>query len=307
MKVFITGASGYIGGAVAHRLQRAGYHVSGLARTEESGELLRAKGVEPVIGKLSDLPVLAQAAKHADAVINTADADDRVSAQVLSEALHGSGKPFIHTSGSGIVGDLAQGEPSDKVFDETTPLSPLPQMQNRHTIDNLVLAAADRSVRSVVLRPGLIYGRSSGLRPHSFQVPTLIDQARRSGVPRYIGRGLNTWSHLHIDDLAELYLLVLEHASPGSLYYAENGEADMATAVGSITRMLKLTAQPEGWPIERAVQEWGPRAHVALGSNSRVRADKARRELHWQPASKPLIDEIESGSYAEDFPLQPAS
>lgn len=303
MKVFVTGATGYIGGSIAKRLTASGHEVVGLARDESSAERLSDRNIEPVVGTLANAEVLRRAARRADAVINAAEANDRAAAENLVGALEGTEKVFIHTSGSGIVADLAMGEPSETVFDETSPFSPGPLMQSRTEIDAMVLNAAHRGVRSTVLRPSLIYGRGTGLKRDSFQIPVLIAQARRTQIPRCVGRGLNVWSHVHVDDLVDLYLLALERASGGSLYYVEHGEASMASAVASISRMLGLSASVEGWPIDRAIQEWGPRTPVALGTNSRVRADKARRDLRWQPRGPSLFKEIEAGSYADDFGL----
>jgi len=299
MKVFVIGATGYIGGSVAARLREAGHRVIGLVRTEESAAQLREGGIEPLLGSLSQIERLEQAAHRADAVINAAEAIDRGAVEALLKALAGSGKVFIHTSGSGVVGDLAAGEPGEHVFDEATPFTPIPLMQGRFDIDRMVVEASARKVRSVVLRPSMIYGQGLGLRRDSFQVPVLIAQAKASGVPRHVGRGLNIWSHVHIDDLADLYLLALERAPGGSLYYVEHGEDPMQDVVHAIRRMLGLAPDPQSWPLDEAVKYWGPRTHVALGSNSRVRADKARKDLGWTPKGAPLLQDIEYGSYRE--------
>lgn len=307
MRVFVTGATGYIGGSVAARLLEAGHRVSGLVRSAEAAAEARRLGIAPVLGTLEDSDVLTGAASAADAVINTAEANHRGAVNTLLEALRGTDKTFIHTSGSGIVGDLAAGEPSNRVFDEDTRFEPSPIMAGRAVIDQTILDAAAERVRTVVLRPSLIYGASLGVRRESFQVPVLIEQARKSGIPRHVGRGFNIWSHVHLRDLVELYRLALDGAPAGSLYYVENGEASMLALTTAIGRMLGLSAEPEGWPLERAVQEWGPRTHVALGSNSRVRADKARRELGWRPGAATLFDEIRNGHYRTGYSAGSAS
>jgi nucleoside-diphosphate-sugar epimerase len=298
LNIFVTGASGYIGGSVAQRLVERKHKVFGLARNDASAKQLQGRGIEPVIGTLADAALLSDAARMSDAVINAAEANDRDPVDTFLRALEGTGKTLIHTSGSGIVGDLANGEPSDRVFDESTPFVPVSLMQGRDSIDRMIVDAARRGVRSVVIRPSLIYGRGRGIRTDSFQIPALISQARRTKVPRYVGRGLNIWSHVHIDDLVDFYSLALERANAGSLYYAEHGEASMSATVASIARMLGLSQPAEGFTIDEAVAEWGPRAHISFASNSRVRANKARRELGWQPHARALFDEIENGGYA---------
>ena len=131
MNVFLTGASGYIGGTVAVKLLEAGHLVTGLARDEERAEKLRARDITPVIGTLDDFDVLDGSARAADAVINAADADNPFAARVLVDALRGSGKRYVQTSGTSIVSDNAGGEGGGVVFSEDTPLEPLPEKAGR--------------------------------------------------------------------------------------------------------------------------------------------------------------------------------
>ena len=189
MKVFVTGASGYIGGSVAVRLTQAGHEIRGLARNRSKADLLKQLGVEPVLGELQDAELLKMEARRADAVINAADSDHRGAVEVLIEALAGTGKALLHTSGSSIVGDDARGEPSDAVFDDNSPIEPTPDKEARVAIDRLVIGAAGRGVRSAVLCNSLIYGWGLGPHKESIQVPDLVRQARKSGVPRHVGRG----------------------------------------------------------------------------------------------------------------------
>lgn len=292
MRVFVTGASGYIGGTIAARLLARGHRVSGLTRSEPAAARLRELGIEPVIGVLDDAGVLADAARRADAVINAADSDHRPAAETLIAALAGSGKPLLHTSGISILGDKAAGEPGDRVYTEDTLVVPAPEKAARVAIDRLITDAARREIRAVVLCNPLIYGRGLGLHPDSVQIPALIEQARRSGVARYIGRGLNVWSHAHIEDVADLYLLALERAPAGSFYYVENGEASFRDIAGAIASALGL-APAQSWTIDEAIAAWGSqRAVFSLGSNCRVRADRARRALGWQPKHSSVIDWI---------------
>jgi nucleoside-diphosphate-sugar epimerase len=299
MKVFVTGASGYIGGSVAAALLEAGHSVRGLVRSAERAAQARALGVEPVLGSLGDAAVLAQAAREADAVINAASSDDRGAVEAMLPALSGSGKCFIHTSGSSIVGDMSAGKRGDKVYEDDTPLQPLPGKAARVAIDRLVLAAANDGVRAVVICPTMIYGRGRGVHADSVQVPRLIALARKHGVPRHVGPGENIWSNVHIDDVVSLYLLALEKAPPGAFYYAENGENAYRQIAEAIGRMLGLGSRTAPMPIDEAVAELGESgAQFSFGSNSRVRAVRARRELGWSPRGRGLIEEIERGRYA---------
>jgi nucleoside-diphosphate-sugar epimerase len=132
------------------------------------------------------------------------------------------------------------------------------------------------------------------------QLPKLIDVARKHGVPRHVGRGANIWSHVHIADVVDLYLLALDKAAAGSLFYADSGEANFKSVAQSIGRMLGLGEQTQDWPIGEAVEGLGPGAYLSFGSNSRVRG-KRSRELGWTPKQGALFDEIEKGVYREVY------
>lgn len=289
MKIFVTGASGYIGGSVAALLATRGHAVRGLVRDPAKAGGVRAKGIEPVIGTLEDAALLTAEARAADAVVNAANSDHQGAAEALLAGLAGSGKRFLHTSGTSLVGDEAMGEPSEAIFTEETPVTPAPDKAHRVALNKRILDAAP-GVHTVILCNSLIYGHTIGASAESVQIPSLVAQARESGIPRYIGRGLNIWSNVHVEDVAELYALALEKAPAGSFYYVENGSAAFGDLVRAIGEALGLGAA-EPWPAEAAVAHWGrERAVFALGSNSRVRADKARRELGWKPRHASVID-----------------
>jgi nucleoside-diphosphate-sugar epimerase len=295
--VFITGATGYIGGSLAAKLVESGHQVLGLVRSDEKAAQLVRRGIEPVLGTLADSQTIAKAAGRAEAVINAANADDSFAAEALVRALAGSGKPLIQTSGTSVLADRAAGEYSATLFNEDSPFEPLPERMMRAAIDRAVLMGARDGVRSVVIRPSMIYGRGHGLNPNSIQIPKLIDLARKYRMARHVGRGLNVWSHVHIDDLVALYLLALTEAPAGSLFYAENGEASLKSVASAIGRMLGFGSQTADWPVEEALREWGAGAITSYGSNCRVSALKARKMLGWAPAGAALFEEIESGCY----------
>jgi nucleoside-diphosphate-sugar epimerase len=299
MHFFITGATGYIGGSVAARLMAVGHRVSGLVRSEARVEQARGLGIEPVMGSLDDGDVLQDAAREADAVINAANADHRGAAKALIGALAGTGKLLLHTSGSSIVGTPAGGEAVDDTFDEETLFTPSPARTARVALNETVLASAEHGVRAVIIAPSLIYGLGHGVHRHSMQVPWLIDVAKKFGVAKHIGPGTNLWANVHIDDLVDLYALAIDKAPAGAFYYAENGENSMREVCEAISRTLGLGGGTEAMSIAEAVSEWGEGPAVnTMGSNSRVRAKRARAELGWSPSGRSLIDEIEHGCYA---------
>ncbi len=289
MRIFLTGANGYIGGAVAGALIEAGHTVRGLVRGREKADLVVAQGVEAVIGSLDDAALLQAEAQAADAVINAASSDHRGAVEALIAAMAGSGKPFIHSSGSSIVADLALGEPTERVFDETTPIEPLPERAARVAIDRLVLAAP--GIRSIVLCNAMIYGEAVGPPAQSVQIPALVRQARASGIARYIGRGLNRWSNVHIADVAAAYVLALAKAPAGTFCYVESGEEALGNIAGAIAARLGLGAA-QSWSAEEAIAAWGRNlAVLSLGSNSRVRG-KAVAALGWSPTRRSVTNWI---------------
>jgi len=297
MKVFCTGASGYIGGSVAAHLVAAGHQVTGLVRTREKADAVRARGIQPLLGTLDDGEHLAQAANAADIVVNAASADHKGAVAALLGALAGSGKLFVHTSGSSIVGTRAGGRRSDAIFDEGSPINPSPARAARVALNDLILSYRDKGCRPVIVCPSLIYGLGHGVEPHSMQVPLLIGLARKRGCAAHAGPGQNIWSNVHIDDLVALYLFAIEKAPAGAFFFAENGENSMREICEAINRMLGHEGAPSAMSMEEATSEWGEGlAEDTMASNSRVRAVRAR-QLGWKPKAQSLIEEIEHGCY----------
>ncbi len=194
MHVFIIGAAGYIGGSVASALIARGHKVSGLTRDPATAEKLEARGIDPIMGTNTDVAPLHRAAAVADVVINAADVENPYPVATVLAALKGSGKRFIQTSGTSVVGDKSGGEYSHKIYHEDTPLDALPEKVVRTAIHRQVLAAAHDNVQSIVLCPSLIYGKGTGLNPDSVQIPRIIKHAQKHGVVRYIGKGEHVWS-----------------------------------------------------------------------------------------------------------------
>ena len=203
MKVFVTGATGYIGGSIVERLEATGHQVSGLVRSEGKIPLLKGRGIDPVVGTLDDPEILTKAAQAADAVIHAASADHSGCVVTLVTALERSGKLLIHTTGSAIVADHADGEYASAVpLTEDDYFDPVPYRRPRVDMNRYVRQAAiEKGVRSVVICPPMIYGPGRGLQHDSDQIPKLIALSRQVGAGVYFGKGLNRYSNVHIDDL----------------------------------------------------------------------------------------------------------
>jgi nucleoside-diphosphate-sugar epimerase len=283
MKIFITGAAGFIGGSIATALVKQGHQVTGLVRNAEQEAEMLSLGTTPITGTLDDSGLLCEQARQADAVINAASSDHRGAVEALIAGLQGSDKVFLHTSGSSIVGDASGGKGSDVIYYEGQLPEPTVDKAARVAIDNLVLDAAKRGVRSAVICNTLIYGHSLGVKRDSVQLPRLLKQAQKSGVVRHVGSGQNIWSNVHIEDVVALYSLALAKNPAGTFYFVESGEAAFADMSNAIAKALNL-GPAQDWPLKDAEAEWGyEMANYGLGSNSRVRGKNARELLGWVP------------------------
>jgi len=286
MRIFLTGANGFIGGAVAAALIADGHIVRGLVRNRAKADAVADHGIDPVIGSLNDAALLQAEARASDGVVNAANSGHHGAVEALIAGLAASGKPFIHSSGSSVVADRAMGEPSDRIFHEDTPIESEPERVARVAIDRLVLNAP--GIRSVVLCNTMIYGNAMGAPAQSVQIPLLVQQATESGIARYIGRGLNRWSNVHIADVATLYALALAKGPAGSFMYAESGEEALGEVARAIAARLGLGVA-QSWPAEQAIAAWGyEKALFSLGSNSRVRGKAANELLGWAPKHRSI-------------------
>jgi nucleoside-diphosphate-sugar epimerase len=286
MKIFVTGASGYIGSAVSERLGGFGHQVTGLARSEESARKLESAGVLPVRGDLRDAATVLRAARDADAAIHLAQEYsaqaahlDRLLVNTVLEEYRLTGRPFLYTSGIWVTGDTGGRE-----ADETWPANPTPLVAWRPAHEQLVLET--QGPRGVVIRPAMVYGRGGGIT--GGMVGGFQRQARE-GVVRYVGTGENRWPFVHVDDLADLYVLALQ-APAGSLYFASAGPSiavkDVAQAAASAAG-----ARTESMPIEEARRTMGPMAD-ALCLDQMITSRKAIQELGWTPKAKSVLKEL---------------
>jgi nucleoside-diphosphate-sugar epimerase len=268
MRILITGAGGYIGGAIARSAAAAGYEVLALSHTLELAHKARALGYRPVTGDLTELATLAAHVRGADAVIHAAIAAgpdagalDRAATEAMVAALP-PGAPFVYTSGVWVLG------PSAEVpLHEESPLAPLPLVAWRGPLERWLLGAADRGARTVVIRPGVAWGDGGG-------IPGRI---ARGELP-LVGDGRQRWPVVHIDDLAALYLLAVDGARSGAILHGVGGVVKLADLVA---------AQPVHGVLDRRTLDEARRSlgdfADALAINQVVLADRTRAALRWQP------------------------
>ena len=296
MRVFVTGASGHIGSALVPELLAAGHEVVGLARSNASASALAAAGAHVHRGDLDDLDGLREAATAADGVIHlafkhelslsgspdgfvTAAAHDLRATQAIGEALAGSGKPFVTTSGTLMLAVAALG----RTGTEEDALEGGPRIES----ENTVIALAGRGVRSSVVR--LAPTVHSSLDHHGF-VPSLITMARKNGFAAYVGDGANRWPALHTLDSVRLYRLALEKMPAGVRLHgvAEEGIPfrEIAEAIG---RGLGLPAK--SIPAEEAGTYLGFLARLAQLDNP-TSSVWTRERLGWQPTHPGLLADL---------------
>ncbi|SHK08769.1 Nucleoside-diphosphate-sugar epimerase [Anaerocolumna jejuensis DSM 15929] len=293
MRIFITGATGFVGSAVAKELMGAGYEVLGLARSDEAVKSLSAAGVQVHKGDLEDLESLRAGAANADGVIHTAfnhdftkfkdsTETDRRAIEAIGTELAGSGRPFIVTSAIGI---LPQGH---LVSEETEPVT---GPHSRGLSEQTVIQFAGKGVRTSVIR---LAPSVHGEGDHNF-IPNLIRLAKEKGVSAYIGEGSNRWPAVHRFDTAHLYRLILEKGIAGSRYHAVAEESipfkEIAGAIGRQLNVPVVSLSPEeagnhfGWFTNFAAMD--------VPASSQL----TREQLGWQPSYPGLLEDISLPHY----------
>jgi len=289
MKVFVTGATGFIGTAIVQELLGAGHQVLGLARSEASAQKLIEAGAEVLNGDLQDLNSLRAGAAQSDGVIHAGFIHDftrlaevcevdKVAIQTIGEVLAGSGRPFIVTSGTALV------SPGQLAIEATKPpVNPGWPRASEQTGDGVGAA-------SVRLSPS-VHGEGDH---HGF-VPTLVQTAREKGFSAFIGEGLNRWNAVHRLDAARLFRLALEQAEPGARYHASAEEAitlkSIAEAIGKQLNLPIRSISPEA-----AAEHFGWFAHMAA-IDCPSSSQWTRETLNWEPTHSTLLADIEQGIY----------
>ena len=299
MRVFITGASGHVGSALVPELLQHGHSVLGLARSDESAKRLTDWGAEVVRGDLHDLDRLRAAAGAADGVVHLAFRHDAMQAgdlagaaesdlaalQTIGDALAGTDKPLVSTSGIGMLARIVHDRlATEEDFD--------PNGGYRIDAENYVIDLAGKGVRSSVVRlPQITH---SPLDHHGF-APSLIGFARQNGFSAYVGEGTNRWPSVHTLDAARLYRLALESAPAGSRLHAVQDEGiEFRTLAEAIGRGL-------GVPARSVTPDEAPQYLGFLGRfatlDSPASAARTRGLLGWQPAHPGLLEDLAADFY----------
>ena len=294
MRVFVTGATGFVGSAVVQELLRAGHRVSGLARSDASARALKAAGAEVHRGSLDDLESLASGASQADGVIHTAFIHDfsrfvencekdRLAISALGAALKGTDKPLIVTSGTALVSNGRLATEHDL---------PDPQGKNPRVASDLAVAKlAEQGVRvSLVRLPPSVHGAGD----HGF-VPLLIAIAREKGESAYPGEGDNCWPAVHRDDAAKVFVLALEKGAQNAIYHANSEEGvPFREIAGLIGKHLNLPVVSKNGQDLAAHFGWF--THFA-SLNNPASSQITRDILGWEPVHQDLLTDMDSSGY----------
>ena len=291
MRVFITGASGWIGTALTRELVAAGHEVVGLARSDASARKIRLHGGAAVRGDVEHHDLVVAEAMQADATAHLAftldfDEFDRVVENEvrlvarLGEALEGTGKGFFASSGTPII--------AGRVVTERDALDPEGPAGARARTADAVLALSERGIRSGLVRmPRTVHGQGdrNGL------ITSLVALDRRRGVAAYVGDGRNRWPAVHLDDAGHLFRLALEHAPAGSVLHAV-GEEGVA-----LRDVAAVVARKTGLPAEAVDAQQLGVFGALLGADQPASSAATRRLLDWRPTGPTLLDDLEAGFY----------
>jgi nucleoside-diphosphate-sugar epimerase len=291
MQVFLTGATGYIGSAVLDAMIKGGHRVTALARDPEKAERLLAKGATPIIGELGLPKTYVDAVKSAEAVVHTAmetpprgipkdkqALEIMLGAQTEASQADGQARVFIYTSGVWVLGRSA------RAAEEDAPLDPPAYVDWRPAHEEMVLSAFSASLRTVVVRPGIVYGGGRGI------VSDLIKDAL-NGLIRVVGPGKNRWPSVYDHDLGDLYARILEAPTAAGVIHATD-EADerVMDIAEAIAAQVPQRPDIRNVPMTEARKKHGAYAD-ALALDQKVRSPKARA-LGWEPTQTGVINSV---------------
>lgn len=296
MRIFVTGATGFIGSVLVPELIQAGHQVLGLTRSQAGADKLSAAGADVLHGNLEDLDSLRKGASDAEGVIHLAfshdfsqfeknAADERKAIAALGEVLTGSDRPFVVTSGTAIAANV-DGKPS-------TETSPISSWNPRAGLETAVKELTERGVKTSIVRLAQIHDtHKQGL------VPYFLAVSRQKGVSAYLGDGSNRWPAAHVSDTARLYRLAFEKAEPGAIYHAVDEEGVTMKAIAEAhSRGLNIplvSIKPED-----AEAHFGWLAMFAkanMPSSSLI----TQQKLNWKPVGPDLITDLNNMDYSQE-------
>ncbi|HEY8551329.1 MAG TPA: NAD-dependent epimerase/dehydratase family protein [Vicinamibacterales bacterium] len=286
MRIFVTGATGYIGSAVTAAFVRAGHEVTALVRPSARPRALQQRGVQVVTGDLADIGANRHALAGFDVYVHAAfDASPRgpgvdrhVIETIRDVAEESGGAAFIYTSGVWVLGNTRA--PAD----ETAPVDPPAVVAHRPALEGLVLDANGGGMRAIVVRPGIVYGGSRGI------IADMLRDAA-NGILRVIGTGDNRWPLVYDRDLADLYVRLATHPTASGLFHAtDEGDERVNDLVRAMSAQVAHAPEVRYMPVQEARARLGPVAD-ALALDQVVRSPRAK-EIGWAPTMRSVARNV---------------
>nr|WP_255643082.1 NAD-dependent epimerase/dehydratase family protein [Acidocella sp. KAb 2-4] len=276
----VFGSTGYVGRHVTARLAEDGHAVTSYIRHASAVPGLEKIGARTVFGDLEDLSALPDIIAAQDAVIWMAQLmheGERRVVSALLETLRGTGKTFIFTGGTSLLSIRTDGDWDERSFAEDDVFTPRRQVAPRLEVERMVRQSTADGVRGICIRPPLIWG-NGGAR----YIADMYHSAQATGAVCYVGRGLNLYSNVHVEDLADVYSRAIERGVGGALYHAVSGELNNRMMAEGIARHLGIGTRSV--TVEESIQIWdkftGP---IVFSACSRTRCPRTRAELGWGP------------------------
>jgi nucleoside-diphosphate-sugar epimerase len=292
MKIFITGATGFIGHTVARALRRRGHEVWGLARSEEKAKRLWAEEIRPVVGDLRKHDSYLASVSEADVTIHAAAEMSKDMSEIDRQAVErivnaqketNRQRTFIYTSGCWVYGNTGV-----ERAHEGSQLRPIPLIAWRPAVEELALRAGSDRLSAVVMRPGCVYGRSGSI------TATWFESAEKEGAARFVGDGNNRFAMVHVEDLADAYARAVDKRVKGEIFnVVDRSRYTVREMASAASRAAGKGGEARAWAVAEAQKVMPPPFVEALTLDQHLDAWKAVNVLGWNPRFGGFVDDAE--------------
>jgi nucleoside-diphosphate-sugar epimerase len=285
MRIFLTGATGFIGQAVVRELVTAGHEVTGLVRNEEKAAVLAGLGARGVVGDIKDPGSYREIATDQDALVHTAfeysaetvDADRKAIGTLIAAAVGGKVQVLVYTSGIWVLGTTGD----TPAFEDATTEHPSALVAWRPPHEKMVIAAANDHLATAVIRPGMVYGGSGSL------IASYFDSAEKYGASQYLGNGRNRIPMIHLEDLARFYRAVVEHRGRGIFHAVDGNAVQLADVARAASEAAGKGGETQSIPLDEARPKMGPIVDALI--LDQVIESGRNVEIGWQPRHESFL------------------